>query len=335
MTSDERPTLRTIARLTGLAVSTVSRALGDAPDIGADTKETVRAVAREIGYVPDRAGVRLRTGRTNVIGLVLEKQTDLINMTTRLIAALAQGLAGTRYHLVMTPEMPDQTPLDAVKYLVETRAADALIINRTQPEDPRVAFLMERDHPFVSHGRTIWSDRHSFYDYDNEAFGRVAVERIVARGRRSILVLAPPLDMTYARHIHEGVTRACAALGIEPVVPERITSDSSEAELREHLPVLLAANPSIDSLISASPNAAMIATSVIEGAGHTLGHDFDIIAKETVPTLKLFRPAMLSIYEDVEKAGTALARAAMLEIESNRKKRVQIVEPFIDSPTGD
>ena len=44
----ERPTLKTIARLSGLAVPTVSRALSDAPDIGSDTKKRVRALAGAI-----------------------------------------------------------------------------------------------------------------------------------------------------------------------------------------------------------------------------------------------------------------------------------------------
>ncbi|HSK39014.1 MAG TPA: LacI family DNA-binding transcriptional regulator, partial [Arenibaculum sp.] len=72
-----RPTLKTIAELTGLAVTTVSRALKDGPDLNAETKARVRAVAAEIGYRPDRAGVRLRTGRTYVVGLILDQNDEI------------------------------------------------------------------------------------------------------------------------------------------------------------------------------------------------------------------------------------------------------------------
>src|SRR6218665_2767247 len=74
----ERPTLKTIAYMTGLGITTVSRALKDAPDIGADTKERVRLVASQLGYQPNRAGVRLRTGKTNVIALVLNIDQELM-----------------------------------------------------------------------------------------------------------------------------------------------------------------------------------------------------------------------------------------------------------------
>ena len=60
-----RPTLRTIADLCGLGVPTVSRALNDSPEIGEETKRRIRQIAEEVGYIPDRAGLRLRTGQTS------------------------------------------------------------------------------------------------------------------------------------------------------------------------------------------------------------------------------------------------------------------------------
>src|SRR3546814_14680330 len=66
-----KPTLKTLAELTGLAVTTVSRALADAPQIALDTRKRVRRAAEAIGHMPDRAAHRRRTGSTNVITLVL------------------------------------------------------------------------------------------------------------------------------------------------------------------------------------------------------------------------------------------------------------------------
>ena len=77
-----QPTLKTISEITGLAVATVSRALSDAPDIGENTKVRVRQVADDIGYVPNRAGVRLRTGKTHVIALVLSTDHGIVTKTS-------------------------------------------------------------------------------------------------------------------------------------------------------------------------------------------------------------------------------------------------------------
>src|SRR5687767_1408473 len=98
-----RPTLKTIAYMTGLGVTTVSRALNDAPDIGQATKERVRLVAQQIGYRPNRAGVRLRTGKTNVISLVLSVENEILGLTSHVVYGISEYLATTPYHLIVTP----------------------------------------------------------------------------------------------------------------------------------------------------------------------------------------------------------------------------------------
>ena len=55
--------------MTGLAITTISRALNNAPELAQDTRERVQRIAAEIGYLPDRAALRLKTGRTNVISM--------------------------------------------------------------------------------------------------------------------------------------------------------------------------------------------------------------------------------------------------------------------------
>ena len=323
---EERPTLKTIARISGLAMTTVSRALGDAPDISSDTKERVRKIADEIGYIPNRAGVRLRTGKTNVISLVLATEQGTMNMTSDLISAISKELEGTRYHLVMIPEPKDQDPLRAIRNIVETRSADAVIFNQVMPEDPRVTYLCDKNFPFVTHGRSKWADDHSYYDYDNIAFGRIAVERLVARGRNQILLLAPPTAQSYARDIIEGATKSAKELGVTLKVADTISSDSGKDALISGIGDYLRMKPAFDSMICASPNAAMVATRAIEDAGYVIGDQFDVFAKETFPFLDIFRAGILSVHEDVQKAGRFLAKAAIHEIMQKDGSHLQEVE---------
>jgi LacI family transcriptional regulator len=311
----ERPTLKTIARLSGLAVATVSRALGDAPDISAATKARVARIAREIGYVPDRAGVRLRTGRTHVISLVLAADPEMMDLTARLIAAIAGGLRGTRYHLTITPFYPDEDRMRPIRYVVETGAADALILNQIEPDDPRVAYLIDRGFPFATHGRSRRSAEHAYFDFDNEAFARLGVERLVARGRRHILLIAPPLGQSYAGDMLRGATLAAGVAGAELGVLDGVSSDSGIAAIRSAVAARLAGSPSVDGLLVGAPVAAMAAVAGFEARGLTVGRDFDLVAKDAVPFLTLFRQPIMTVEEDVSRAGDFLARAAVHAIE--------------------
>lgn len=310
-----KPTLKTISQLSGLAVPTVSRALNDAPDIGAETKRLVRRIADEIGYVPNRAGVRLRTGRTNVLSLVLSTEHDVMNHTARLISSIAGALQGTPYHLNVTPYFPSDDPMKPIRYVVETASADAVIFNQIQPDDPRVAYLMERGFPFATHGRSRWSASHAFFDFDNTVWGELGVRRLVANGRRNIVVVAPPLDQNYAQNILAGATQSARACGIAPPhVMSDITSDSASADVEAAMGRALAADPTIDGIICASTSATMACVGALEAQGHHVGRDIDLFAKEAIPFLNLFRREIIAIKEDVKQAGEFLARAAIQAI---------------------
>ena len=321
-----RPTLKTISEITGFAVPTVSRALHDAPDIGSETKARVREVADQIGYVPNRAGIRLRTGKTQVISLVLSTEHDMMNFTARLISSVAAALRDTPYHLIITPYFPDQDPMEPVRYIVETGSADAIIINQTEPDDPRVAYLLKRGFPFATHGRTRWCDRHAYCDFDNEAFGRIAVRRLVARRRRRLLLLAPPLHQNYAGHMVEGATGAAAMAGVTLSVCGTATSDAQRGRIMAALAGEMRQPPGFDGIVCASANSAMAAVAALEGIGLTIGRDIDLVSKEAVPFLSLFRAGIMTIHEDVQGAGMALARAAIRAIERPKDVPLQVID---------
>lgn len=306
-----KPTLKTISQLSGLAVATVSRALSDAPDIGADTKARVRRIAGEIGYVPNRAGVRLRTGRTNVVSLVMSTEHEMMNMTARLISAIASGLRGTPYHLNMTPYFPGDDPMKPIRYIVETGSADAVIFNQVEPDDPRVDFLMAKKFPFATHGRSDRAGEHAYFDFDNRAFARLGIEALSAKGRRRVLLIAPPRSQTYGAEMIAGASAAARDCGIELVLAEGITSDSSSEEVGRHVRELLSADPGIDGILTGSPNATMAAIAGFETLGREIGADIDVVAKEAIPFLRMFRRGIMVIEEDVAKAGEFLARAAI------------------------
>lgn len=306
-----KPTLKTIAALTGLAVPTVSRALAGAEDISLDTRARVRAVADQIGYVPNRAGVRLRTGRTNVISLVLSTEHDVMNHTAKLISSIAGGLRNTPFHLNITPYFVDEDPMKPIRYIVESGSADAVIFNQIQPQDPRIRYLLDRKFPFATHGRSDWADEHAWFDFDNGAFGALGVRTLVRHGRKRLLIVAPPMDQSYAQAMVAGAFAAAsdAALSIH-VMPE-LSSDSPVDQVEALLTRLLAGPAAPDGIICGSTNSALAAVAALESCGRTLGDDIDVFTKEAIVFLRRVRPRLLAIAEDVSAAGDFLSQAAM------------------------
>jgi len=63
--------LKDLARMLGVSVSTVARSLADAPGISTATKARVQRLAREKGYVVHSAARAMRTGHSQLIGLIV------------------------------------------------------------------------------------------------------------------------------------------------------------------------------------------------------------------------------------------------------------------------
>ena len=310
-----RPTLKTIALETGLAIATVSRALKDAPDIGEETKRRVRAVAERLGYRPNRAGVRLRTGKTNVIALVMSTEADVMNHTSRLIYAISAALRGTAYHLIVMPFFPEEDPMTPIRYVVETESADALILNQTQPNDPRIRYMAEQGFPFAAHGRTDMGIDHPYFDYDNDAFARIAVRELARRNRRRLMLIAPPRGHNYARHMITGFADEAAQLGLTFEIPTHVTSDSGSIAVESAIEARMQQDDPPDGFLVGSTTAAMAAVAGAERVGYDIGQDFDLVSKEAIPFLRRFRHQMIVGFEDVGQAGDFLARAALAAID--------------------
>lgn len=326
-----KPTLKTISELSGLAITTVSRALSNAPDISISTKEKVKKIADEIGYIPDRAGVRLRTGRTNVISLIMSTDSEIMDMTGRLISSIALGLRGTPYHLNMTHHFPGDDPMKPIKYIVETGSADALIFNQVQPNDPRVHYLIEKRFPFTMHGRSCPNEKQSFVDYDNGEFAKIAIEKLVKKNRKHILMITPPQNQSYGLEMVQSAKNTAEKHNISLIIAPIITSDSSITLISDTVSKQVINNKKIDGILVGTPKGAMAAVAGFEKLNLSIGQDIDIVAKDAVNFLKLFRNQIIVINENVEIAGKKLAEAAIHAAQNPDSEPIQ----YIDRPESD
>ena len=65
------PTIKEVARRSGVGIGTVSRVLNNSPQISEETKQKVLAVIKELNYTPNIAGKRLSQRRSYVIAVVV------------------------------------------------------------------------------------------------------------------------------------------------------------------------------------------------------------------------------------------------------------------------
>ncbi|NNE81640.1 MAG: LacI family DNA-binding transcriptional regulator [Silicimonas sp.] len=320
-----KPTLRTIADRTGFAVTTVSRALKGDPLISEKTRETVSSAAAEVGYVPDRAAQRLRTGRTKVISLLVNPAHEFLGFTAELLTGLTSALDGTGYSVTIIPDFIRQDRVEAVRNILRNNLADGLIFTRTEAFDERVRVLLEADFPFVTHGRTEFSLPHPYVDFDNEAYARLAVRRLVEKGRRRLGIILPEARFTFTQHLRYGFMAAAREAGVDFEFLDKVNLDSSPDRISAQVLQRLKAHDAPDGLVCVGEVTALATLAALDDCGMELGRELDLVAKRASPVFGLLRPRVEAVFEDIEATGRDMATLLLRRLSGESSETLQIL----------
>jgi LacI family transcriptional regulator len=231
--------------------------------------------------------------------------------STHLLPVASKALASSATAAASPPE---------VHQWVTSRSA------RTEPRDPRVAYLHERGFPFATHGRTEMGLVHPYFDFDNERYAEVAVDRLVRCGRKRLALLAPPTRYTYARHMNAGFQRGVERNDVTDVPLRTIDTDSSEAEIHAEISRVMAGPRYPDGFVCGSAQAAITVVVAAESAGRVIGRDFDVAVKESFGLMKKFRAPIEVVHENFRSAGASLAHAVLSTIEGAPPDGLQTLE---------
>ena len=201
----QRVTLRDIAKATGYSVNTVSKALRDMPDLAEQTKEHIRTVAGDMGYVANNAASGLRSGRSNVLALII---SDISNPFFGILCKeVEQQAANFNYTVVVF-----NTEEDALReeYAIRTALSqnvDGILLTPSQHDTKGIALLQELGKPCVLIGRYFSDMEADAVLFDDENGGYLAGKHLIDRGYRNILMLNAPHNSS-ARDRERGFVQA-------------------------------------------------------------------------------------------------------------------------------
>ena len=310
--STDKPTVRTLAQATGLSLATVSRALSGSASVLPATRERVLTVARELHYVRDRAAVRLKTGKTQVLAFMMDRYDASQPGFKHLMLGISDATQGTDYHLIVLPDRPGVDPLSGVLYVVERGLADGLLMSHTTPDDPRVRYLLEQGFPFVTHGRTRLAQPHAWVDFANEQFAALGVQALAARGRRRLAILLPQPGSEFRDHLGDGFERACAAHGVRG---ERVLSVSLDDGPEAIYRWARAEASRFDGIVLSLEAPALPLLGALADTQRQPGRDVDVVLKYSSDLPHFIRQPLIVCFEDLHLAGLTLGRQLLAQLQ--------------------
>lgn len=304
---NKKATLKSISIEAGTSLGTVSRALKNDPKIASATRKRIKALAKQMGYVPDGAAQRLKTGKTKIVSLILDPHNEILGFGNSLVSGLTMGLDGSGYSLNITPHFSGTAKEALIEQIVHNNQADGIVFSRTRPFDKRVQYLLENKFPFVCHGRTEISTPHASVDFDNQSFCYESARRLLKKGVSKICLFAPPEGFTFRQHLMQGLILACEESGTEFVVPEDITLDDTTQDIKDWAIKNLGQSDAPDGFICPGESCYFSLVDAMRSLEKKQGRDFEAVVKTSTQILHHIDPDVDKIHEDIHLAGEKMA----------------------------
>jgi LacI family transcriptional regulator len=202
-------TIRDVAKVSGVHVSTVSRTFSAPHLVNPATRARVLEHAEKLGYRPNRAARALITGRTHNIGLIV---ADIANpFFPPLIKAAESHARGRDYHVFVADTNEDAT-VEEELVLALAKQVDGVLLCSPRMSNTQIERL-SRDVPLVVVNRPVPGLPAVVMDVAQGA--RLAVEHLAELEHRHIALLGGPRGSWTNREIRRSATIAARAAGIE------------------------------------------------------------------------------------------------------------------------
>ena len=217
-----------VAKQAGVSTASVSRVISGAPQVSEETRKRVNAAIKSLGYRPDLAARRLRSGRTDTLGLIV---SDIRNpYFTEISRAVEDGAYqnGMRVFLCNADEDPEKEAFYLEMMRDENASGVILSPTRSLLKD-----LRPQDYPFpiVLVDRCERDVEADAVVLDNFDAAYRLTEHLITQGYRRIVFLYGSLGSTGPQR-HQGYLAAMSAAGLVPEAgraPQRVRPRSGRA----------------------------------------------------------------------------------------------------------
>lgn len=214
--------LTDIAKIAGVSVMTVSKALRNAPDISPHTKQKIKKIAEELGYVPNFMARSLRSRKTLLIGLVISSVTN--PFFSRVIMAVEEKSFETGYDLLLAQTYNSIEREEKILKRLMARHVDGILISpvyRLETKSEVYDELLVKNIPLVLLGHpSDFCQRFPYVSANDYELSYMATKHLISLGHKRIAFLASHGFYPWSSNRLNGYIKALHESNIE--VDERL-----------------------------------------------------------------------------------------------------------------
>ena len=325
-------TIKDIARISGVSVSTVSRVLNQHPDVSEDARSKVLEVVERYNYIPNNSARALGQSKSDNIGLIVRGISN--PFYTSIIHEIEKDIEDAGYTLVMQQIASTADELLAGAMMEQDKRLLGLIFlgGRLDYTKEQVAAI---DIPFVSCSSnnaygTLDSDSYSSVSIDDTQTAYEAVKGLYQGGHRRIAVLlSRPDDGSVSQIRYEGYVKALTEMGMAPEEDLIISVGSYNiADAYQGMLQWLDRGISFDAVFAIADNLAMGAMRAMRERGIEIPKHCSVVAIDGIEVSEYMAPALSTYCQPMEQLGSTSVQL-LIDLIEQKGARKQVVLPTV------
>lgn len=318
-------TLKAVAQHLGLTPGTVSAVLNDSPSarsIPQETKNRIRAAAKELNYRPNFFARTLRNKRTYTIGVIAEEIGD--SYSSPIISGIEQYLRKRDYFFLTVVHRHDPALLSRYSQMLSERGVEGIItVDTTVQDAPILPTVAIAGHKKLKNVTNIV--------LDHEHAAVMALNHLKdLRHERIAFLKGNPLSSD-SKDRWEAICRVAGQMGIniDPDLTIQLNSDDPTPMLGyPFVKQLLARQKPFTALFSYNDIAAIGAIRALQEQGLRVPQDVSVLGFDDIPGAEFHSPSLTTVRQPLNRMGEVAAQTLLDRVEGKKEYPSEIaIEP--------
>lgn len=328
----EKLTIKEIAKLCGISVSTVSRAINNHYDINPETKKKVQEVIDKYGYVPNSSARNLKLNDSRNVAVLVKGITN--PFFTSMLKIFEAECSRHEYSLVLQHVEDQADEVDVAASLEKEKRLNGIIFLGGNPMESREK-LSKIQAPYVFCSIAVSDkkamEKYSYVAIDDRKEARKLVNYLIKAGRKRIAILsAVDTDESIGSLRLAGYCDALGTAGIavDPsliVRPDNPETTYTHENGYEGIQKLLKSKTPFDAVFAISDSIAVGATRALRDSGLRVPEDVAVAGFDGLDLTKYLVPSLTTLEQPVEKMAYESATALFDAIQDPEAEKHHVI----------
>jgi len=321
--------IRDVAKLSGVAVSTVSRVLTNKKNVSKGTEKRVLEAIEKLDYVPSVIARSLRKKAAQIIGVILPIMTNPFFVE---IVHGVEEVAFNNKYLVVLCNSAEEAEREALYFEIFKSQLVSGVIYCGSTESlqegryiKHIKDMYKKGIPIVLVDREIEEESTSVVAIDNELASFNATKYCLNLGHKNIAFIAGSLKVKKFQERLKGYKKALiqsgARLNEELMKEGDMTIRGGRMATKE----LLKKRPFPSAIFASTDLMAIGVLKEIQENGLNVPGDISVIGWDDIPIASLVTPPLTTVVEPAHKMGKEAANLLLRQIEGEVSTGIKVI----------